>query len=237
MQNFGTDASHTARNDSKIAGQAIFLAIASMGNVSPSIAPGVNKPIATKVSPSLVGCVCRLQCETALRHPTLESRADFGCYGQVHTERDARKITCMLGDLRIGACGVAGMCPKVLHPEVVWEIHARTRGWLGFGFSSNGGMDGADIVTAWVEDGKLHLQDRHGVGPEMPPEDEISDWRPLYARENDTHTMLVVARDVNTCDLNDYVLSNETVRLIYAWGEEDPSGDHPPYHGPRRGNR
>lgn len=90
---------------------------------------------------------------------------------------------------------------------MVWEIHARTRGWLGFGFSSNGGMDGADIVTAWVEDGKLHLQDRHGVGPEMPPEDEISDWRPLYARENDTHTMVVVARDVNTCDPDDYKLT------------------------------
>uniref|UniRef100_A0A0P4WA35 DOMON domain-containing protein n=1 Tax=Scylla olivacea TaxID=85551 RepID=A0A0P4WA35_SCYOL len=127
--------------------------------------------------------------------------------------------------------------PDLDKQEVVWEIHARTRGWLGFGFSSNGGMGGADIVTAWVEDGKLHLQDRHGVGPKMPPEDEINDWRPLYARENDTHTMLVVARDVNTCDPEDYVLTNETVRLLYAWGEEDPSGDQPPYHGPRRGNR
>lgn len=127
--------------------------------------------------------------------------------------------------------------PDLDKQEVVWEIHARTRGWLGFGFSSNGGMDGADIVTAWVEDGKLHLQDRHGVGPEMPPEDEISDWRPLYARENDTHTMLVVARDVNTCDPDDYKLTNETVRLLYAWGEEDPRGDQPAYHGPRRGNR
>lgn len=100
-------------------------------------------------------------------------------------------------------------CPEHIKApqEVVWEIYARTRGWLGFGFSSNGGMGGADIVTAWVRDGQLHLQDRHGVGPEMPPEDETSDWRPLYARENDTHTMLVVARDVNTCDHHDYPLT------------------------------
>lgn len=127
--------------------------------------------------------------------------------------------------------------PNLTKQEVVWEIHARTRGWLGFGFSSNGGMRGADIITAWVRDGQLHLQDRHGVGPEMPPEDESSDWRPLYARENDTYTMLVVARDVNTCDPQDYLLTNETVRLLYAWGDEDPSGDQPPYHGQRRGNR
>ncbi|MPC16756.1 hypothetical protein E2C01_009591 [Portunus trituberculatus] len=32
MRNFGTDATHTARTDSKIAGRAIFLAIALMGH-------------------------------------------------------------------------------------------------------------------------------------------------------------------------------------------------------------
>ncbi|MPC78260.1 hypothetical protein E2C01_072744 [Portunus trituberculatus] len=97
MRNFGTDATHTARTDSKIAGQAIFLAIASMlkitlitprppppsppptrqqlssqpasttANVSPSIAPGVNIPMATKVSPTLLRRVPRLRCETAFR--------------------------------------------------------------------------------------------------------------------------------------------------------------------------
>ncbi|KAG0711055.1 DBH-like monooxygenase protein 1 [Chionoecetes opilio] len=98
-------------------------------------------------------------------------------------------------------------------------------------------MAGGDMVTAWVREGRLHLQDRHGIGNEMPPEDEKSDWRPLHAKENATHTVLVVARDVNTCDPQDYKLTHETVRLLYAWGEEDPSGDQPAYHGPRRGNR
>lgn len=121
--------------------------------------------------------------------------------------------------------------------EVVWEIHARTLGWIGFGFSSNGRMAGADIVTAWVADGRLFLQDRHGVGETTPPLDQKGDWRPLHARENATHTVLVVARAINTCDGQDFVLTNETVRLIYAWGDTDPTGDTPGYHGMRRGNR
>ncbi|XP_063608834.1 DBH-like monooxygenase protein 1 [Penaeus indicus] len=121
--------------------------------------------------------------------------------------------------------------------EVVWEIHARTLGWIGFGFSGNGRMAGADIVTAWVADGRLFLQDRHGVGETTPPLDQKGDWRPLHARENATHTVLVVARAINTCDSQDFVLTNETVRLIYAWGDTDPTGDTPGYHGMRRGNR
>lgn len=91
--------------------------------------------------------------------------------------------------------------------EVVWEIHARTLGWIGFGFSSNGGMAGSDIMTAWVENGQLYLQDRHGIGEITPPLDDHPDWRPLHAHENDTHTVLVVARDINTCDPQDYLLT------------------------------
>jgi hypothetical protein len=29
------------------------------------------------------------------------------------------------------------------------EATARTNGWMGFGFSANGAMGGADIVVAW----------------------------------------------------------------------------------------
>ncbi|KAK7083414.1 DBH-like monooxygenase protein 1, partial [Halocaridina rubra] len=122
--------------------------------------------------------------------------------------------------------------------EVTWELHVRTLGWFGFGFSSNGNMRGADIMTAWVKNGHLFLQDRHGIGDTRPPLDDHADWRPLYARENDTHTIVVVARDINTCDPQDFLLTNETVRLIYAWSEEDPAdGSEPNYHGQKRGNR
>jgi len=44
------------------------------------------------------------------------------------------------------------------HDEIILTVTANTTGWLGLGFSPNGGMAGADIVTAWVKDGKTIIQ-------------------------------------------------------------------------------
>ncbi|ROT85645.1 dopamine beta hydroxylase [Penaeus vannamei] len=122
--------------------------------------------------------------------------------------------------------------------EVTFEIHARTLGWLGFGFSSSGGMRGSDILIAWVKDGEAFAQDRYGVGNRVPVLDDHPDWELLGGRENGTHTTIVVKRAINTCDEQDFRLTNETVRFIYAYDSDDPPEDGDIYyHGPRRGNR
>lgn len=41
------------------------------------------------------------------------------------------------------------------HQEILFRVEARTRGYVGIGFSPNGGMERADIVIGWVDD-------RHG---------------------------------------------------------------------------
>lgn len=38
------------------------------------------------------------------------------------------------------------------HQEILFRVEARTRGYVGIGFSPNGGMEGADIVLGWVDD-------------------------------------------------------------------------------------
>lgn len=38
------------------------------------------------------------------------------------------------------------------HQEILFRIEARTRGYVGIGFSPDGKMENADIVLAWVED-------------------------------------------------------------------------------------
>lgn len=38
------------------------------------------------------------------------------------------------------------------HQEILFRVEARTRGYVGIGFSPNGGMEGADIVMGWVDD-------------------------------------------------------------------------------------
>lgn len=41
--------------------------------------------------------------------------------------------------------------------NITFEIQVKTKGWVGFGLSTNGGMSGSDIVMGWVKDGKATL--------------------------------------------------------------------------------
>ena len=36
------------------------------------------------------------------------------------------------------------------------------------GFSPNGGMKGADIVLAWIQDDQVHIQDMHAESNSKP---------------------------------------------------------------------
>lgn len=38
------------------------------------------------------------------------------------------------------------------HQEILFRVEAKTRGYVGIGFSPNGGMEGADIVLGWIDD-------------------------------------------------------------------------------------
>lgn len=38
------------------------------------------------------------------------------------------------------------------HQEILFRVEAKTLGYVGIGFSQTGGMAGADIVIAWVDD-------------------------------------------------------------------------------------
>lgn len=38
--------------------------------------------------------------------------------------------------------------------HITFQVDVKTKGWIGFGLSPNGGMAGSDIVIGWVKDGK-----------------------------------------------------------------------------------
>lgn len=58
--------------------------------------------------------------------------------------------------------------------DLVFEMVTRTHGWLGIGFSPNGGMAGSDIAVGWVDKmGMPHITDRHAVGNTEPILDEV----------------------------------------------------------------
>lgn len=43
------------------------------------------------------------------------------------------------------------------HQEILFRVEAKTRGYVGIGFSPNGGMEGADIILGWIDDSPPHL--------------------------------------------------------------------------------
>jgi len=54
-------------------------------------------------------------------------------------------------------------------PEgITFRLEVAAHGYVGIGFSPGGGMNGADMVLAWVKDGLVTLEDRHAEGNSVP---------------------------------------------------------------------
>ncbi|GFU45377.1 DBH-like monooxygenase protein 1 [Nephila pilipes] len=122
--------------------------------------------------------------------------------------------------------------------EIEFKVEVETHGYVGFGLSPNGGMAGSDIVTGWINDGQVFFQDRHATGNIMPVIDKIQNWNLLSGSENNTHTVLVFRRKLDTCDKDDRKIDDSTTRLIYAYSDEDPPSENAlQYHFKNRGTK
>lgn len=88
------------------------------------------------------------------------------------------------------------------------EVFAKTNGYVGVGWSSHGGMAGADIVIGWVDSdtGEAHLKDFHAEGNEKPIQDKSQDYELLSAFENENGTLIRFRRKWETCDEHDMAI-------------------------------
>ncbi|XP_050714988.1 uncharacterized protein LOC126997820 [Eriocheir sinensis] len=121
---------------------------------------------------------------------------------------------------------------------IVIEVQVAAKGYVGLGFSPNGGMKGADIVLGWVTAaGDMFLQDRYAEGNMAPRVDESQDVTVLGGYQNDTHTVLRFSRLWDTCDENDFVLSEDTVRVIWAYSNTDPASQNDVMYHAARGSK
>ncbi|XP_070564696.1 DBH-like monooxygenase protein 1 homolog [Ptychodera flava] len=109
--------------------------------------------------------------------------------------------------------------------KIIFEINVRTTGWVGFGFSPNGGMPGSDIVIGWVlKDGNVKFTDRHATAYSEPIVDSRQDYKLLLGKEEDGFTIFKFERLIDTCDDEyDWQLKRETTRVIWAYHAEDPA--------------
>ncbi|XP_023931836.1 DBH-like monooxygenase protein 1 isoform X2 [Lingula anatina] len=111
---------------------------------------------------------------------------------------------------------------KFDNETITFETQVRTTGYIGLGFSPNGGMTGADIVIGWVKDGTAYLKDRYATAEQVPSIDESQDVELISGSENSTFTTLRFKRRLDTCDSKDNKITQSTMRIIWAYHDSDP---------------
>lgn len=109
--------------------------------------------------------------------------------------------------------------------DITFEVQAETKGYIGLGFSPDGGMTNSDIVVGWVINNVPTLQDRYAIGSSEPLRDTQENYSLLGGSENATHTILRFRRNYETCDQHDRPITNDTMNVIYAYHQSDPIGD------------
>ncbi|KAJ8009680.1 hypothetical protein DPEC_G00094020 [Dallia pectoralis] len=113
---------------------------------------------------------------------------------------------------------------------ITFQLTVKTTGWVGFGFSLNGEMNGADIVIGGVGSNSIYFMDYHSV-EQIPVVDKKQDYTLLSLTEQDGQTTMMFRRSIQSCDQDDFQITNSPVKLIYAYGVSDDIG----YHFNRRG--
>ncbi|CAL8126017.1 unnamed protein product [Orchesella dallaii] len=103
------------------------------------------------------------------------------------------------------------------------EFSARASGYVGVGFSRHGGMDGGDIAIAWRDsEGFPRILDFHGVGNGHPIQDSQQDYKLLSFKTEGGWTTFSFKRPWDTCDPKDMLITDDTMRLIWAYSDSKP---------------
>jgi hypothetical protein len=99
--------------------------------------------------------------------------------------------------------------------ELIGEVHVKTQGWVGFGLSPNGGMDGSDVFVAWIQsDGQTNFTDRHIKGRSVLV-DVNQYWKLLGSLRRDEYLIIKFKRNIDTCDTKeDLIIEEGTPRVI-----------------------
>ncbi|ODN00137.1 hypothetical protein Ocin01_06550 [Orchesella cincta] len=122
---------------------------------------------------------------------------------------------------------------------LVMEFSARASGYVGVGFSPHGGMDGGDMAIVFKDsDGIPSILDFHGIGNGAPFQDSQQDVTLLDYETKNGWTTFSFKRPWDTCDPQDMVITNDTMRLIWAYSDSKPvirGGEfQASYHGPAK---
>lgn len=89
---------------------------------------------------------------------------------------------------------------NVTNTTIIGEIHCRTSGWIGFGISPNGGMNGSNVIIGWINlDGSVNFTDRYIVGTNVIKTKNQSVVL-LSSGQKNGYTYFKFQRNINLCD-------------------------------------
>ncbi|XP_034555770.1 DBH-like monooxygenase protein 2 homolog [Notolabrus celidotus] len=120
-----------------------------------------------------------------------------------------------------------------LQGEITFKLVINTTGWVGFGFSPNGGMAGSDIVMGGLGPSGSYFKDYYATGNLMPSVDKQQSYTLLSASESEGQTILTFKRTIQSCDDQDFHITTGAIKLIYAYGTSDEIN----YHASSRGTK
>ncbi|KAF1376611.1 hypothetical protein PFLUV_G00213270 [Perca fluviatilis] len=117
--------------------------------------------------------------------------------------------------------------------NITFKLVVNTTGWVGFGFSPNGGMKGSDMVIGGVGPSGIYFTDGYATGNSKPLVDEQQSYTLLSMTESDGQTIMTFWRSIQSCDRQDFHITDKPIKLIYAYGITDEIA----YHGDRTGTK
>uniref|UniRef100_A0A3P9KJA9 Monooxygenase, DBH-like 1, like n=1 Tax=Oryzias latipes TaxID=8090 RepID=A0A3P9KJA9_ORYLA len=120
-----------------------------------------------------------------------------------------------------------------LKGNITFQLAVNSTGWISLGFSPSGEMYGADIVIGGVGPNGNYFNDYHAKEEVMPLLDKEQSYTLLSMMENDGQTIMTFQRAIQSCDEEDFHITAQPIKLIYAYG----TSDEIKYHGPRRGTK
>lgn len=105
-------------------------------------------------------------------------------------------------------------------------IKAKTSGWVAVGFEPSSRMKDADMVFAFVQDGKTIISDQFSTGsygPHSPDTDlgGIDDILEFSGKEEGDYTLIEFKRALITGDKYDNELPKGAIEIIWAYGSTD----------------
>ncbi len=115
---------------------------------------------------------------------------------------------------------------EVLENEIEFTLNAKTTGWIAIGFEPNKMMKDANIIMAYVKDGKLFIEDHYANGLTSHKPDTTlkgtNDVVGIEGIEKDGFTTVKFRIPQDSKDKFDKkLIPGEKYKMILAYGKKD----------------